>query len=87
MANTRFSLDLALESEHFAGSVHFPVMHAYEIRLLDPAGMVVEIHPGAGEPVCAVTRARILLETHREMSGAEIRDGDAVTEVACDNGL
>lgn len=77
----------AAVAEHLAGSVHFPVMHAYEIRLLDPAGMVVEIHTGAGRRACARTRARILLETHREMSGAEIREGDSVLEVACTTGL
>ncbi len=61
---------------------HYLAMKNCEIRLLGPTGMVAEIHVAGQRIACAITRARILLKLHQEMSGAEIRLHGKLIELA-----
>ena len=55
---------------------------SYEIRLIGPSGRVAEIYmTGAQGIACAITRAKILLETHPEIAGAQIRYDQEIVPV------
>lgn len=47
---------------------------SFEIRLIGPSGRVAEVYMSGGQGIdCAITRAKILLRTHPEIAGAQIR--------------
>ena len=55
---------------------------SFEIRLIGPSGRVAEIYMAEGEGIaCAVTRAKILLQTHPEIAGAQIRYDQEIVPV------
>ncbi|HJR55217.1 MAG TPA: hypothetical protein VJ798_01450 [Rhizomicrobium sp.] len=47
---------------------------SFEIRLIGPSGRVAGIYMTDGQGIaCAITRAKILLQSHPEIAGAQIR--------------
>ena len=54
----------------------------FEIRLIGPSGRVAEIYmTGRQEIACAITRAKILLQAHPEIAGAQIRYDQEIVPV------
>jgi hypothetical protein len=55
---------------------------SFEIRLIGPTGRVAEVYMTAGQGIaCAITRAKILLQTHPEIAGAQIRYDQEIVPV------
>ena len=55
---------------------------SFEIRLIGPSGRVAEIFITEGQGIaCAITRAKILLQTHPEIAGAQIRYDQEIVPV------
>jgi hypothetical protein len=58
-------------------------MREYQIKLMGPSGRVAEVYVmGAQCDACALTRARILTQSHPEFASAQvIEDGKILGEV------
>jgi hypothetical protein len=55
---------------------------SFEIRLIGPSGRVAEVYMTGGQGIaCAITRAKILLQTHPEIAGAQIRYDQEIVPV------
>jgi hypothetical protein len=60
-------------------------VRSFEIRLIGPSGRVAEIYMTGGLGIaCAITRAKILLQTHPEVAGAQIRYDQEIVPVECE---
>jgi hypothetical protein len=55
---------------------------SFEIRLIGPSGRVAEVYMTEGQSIaCAIAKAKILLDTHPEIAGAQIRYDQEIVPV------